>query len=190
MGCLIHFVGREADVDQLVALSPVAPCTIWRRGEPRSSRPNSKKSLTSGVNLEVSEADFEELEQQQAEAIRFLRAHASALRNMREVAGVERASLDFGIAMRNVVVQSDRFPAELIAALATIGCELTGQSTRTFSRRASPAYGPPVISNVTHADGGPNKSFETDTQLHGAARPVGDRRPRGAMQLRAAQLQR
>lgn len=83
--------------------------------------------MTSGVNLEVSDADFEEFEQQQADAIRFLRAHAVALRRMLEVPGVERATLDFGIAMRDVVVQSDSFPADLIAALAEVGCgmELT-----------------------------------------------------------------
>jgi hypothetical protein len=140
MGCIIHFVGREADVDQLIALSPVEPCTVWRRGETRSSRPNSRRSATSGLNLEVSSAEFEELEQQQADAITFLRAHGAALRSMREVPGVERATLDFGIAMRDVVVQSDSFSAELIAAIATVGCSMeltqfpTGPKAKNLKR--------------------------------------------------------
>ena len=36
----------------------------------------------------------------------------------------------------------------------------------------------------------PNRSVETDTQLHGAASRAGERTPRGAMQLRAAHLRR
>ena len=35
-----------------------------------------------------------------------------------------------------------------------------------------------------------NRSFDTDTQRHCAARRPGDRAPRGAMPLRAGQLRR
>ncbi|WP_228899526.1 hypothetical protein [Acidovorax sp. Leaf73] len=140
MGCIIHFVGREADVESLVALSPVEPCNIWRRGVPRSSRPNSRPAVTSGLTLVVSDAEFEDLEQQQADAIQFLRAHSSILKNMSEVAGVEHATLDFGIAMRDVVVQSDHFPADLTAALAVAGCGMeltqfpTGRKAKNLKR--------------------------------------------------------
>lgn len=36
----------------------------------------------------------------------------------------------------------------------------------------------------------PNKSFDTDTQRHCAARREGEHTPRGAMPLRAGQLRR
>lgn len=139
MGCILHFVGREADVESLVALSPVEPCNVWRRGVPRSSRPNSRPAVTSGLTLVVSDAEFEDLEQQ-ADAIQFLRAHSSILKNMSEVAGVEHATVDFGIAMRDVVVQSDHFPADLIAALAVAGCGMeltqfpTGRKAKNLKR--------------------------------------------------------
>lgn len=139
MGGILHFVGREADVESLVALSPVEPCNVWRRGVPRSSRPNSRPAVTSGLTLVVSDAEFEDLEQQ-ADAIQFLRAHSSILKNMSEVAGVEHATLDFGIAMRDVVVQADHFPADLIAALAVAGCGMeltqfpTGRKAKNLKR--------------------------------------------------------
>jgi hypothetical protein len=107
---------------------------------PRSSRPNSRPAVTSGLTLVVSDAEFEDLEQQQADAIQFLRAHSSILKNMSEVAGVEHAILDFGIAMRDVVVQSDHFPADLIAALAVAGCGMeltqfpTGRKAKNLKR--------------------------------------------------------
>jgi hypothetical protein len=124
MGCLLHFIGHNANVDQLVKLSPVEPCTIFERGERRSTRPNSRPPVTSGINLEVSEADFERFEEQLADALVFLRLHLPALKQLRNTSGVEHASLDFGIAMRNVIVQSDSFPAELLALLAQFDCGL------------------------------------------------------------------
>lgn len=140
MGCILHFVGREADVESLVALSPVEPYGVWRRGVPRTSRPNSRPAATSGLSLMVSAAEFEELELQQADAIQFLSAYSGVLKTMSEVAGVERATLDFGIAMRDVIVQSDHFPADLIAALAAAGCGMeltqfpTGRKAKNLKR--------------------------------------------------------
>lgn len=124
MGCILHFIGFDANVDRLKELSPVAPCRSFRRGEVRSTRPNSKLTATSGVTLLVSDADFEELERQLSDARSFLQTHASALKKMREVLGVERAGLDFGIAKRDVIVQVDIFPVDLIALLAEINCDL------------------------------------------------------------------
>lgn len=140
MGCILSFNGPDADVAQLLALSPVEPVRARRRGEPLSSRPNSRLAVTSGITLHISDAEFEELEQQQADAIRFLHDHDQALQAMRKVEGVESACVDFGIAMRSVIVQSDTFPAELMAALAKLGCSMeltqypTGPKARNLRR--------------------------------------------------------
>lgn len=140
MGCILSFNGPEADVAQLLALSPVEPVRARRRGEPLSSRPGSRLAVTSGVTLQISDAEFEELEEQQADAIQFLNEHCQALQAMRRVEGVESACLDFGIAMRSVIVQSDGFSAELIAAVAKVGCSLvltqypTGPKARNLRR--------------------------------------------------------
>jgi hypothetical protein len=111
-------------VDSLLKLSPVAPCSTYRKGEPRSSRPNSKISTTSGVNLLVSDAEFEEVERQISDAREFLQVHAVALKTMRKVAGVVRVGLDFGIDKRDVLVQVDSFPADLLSLLVEIDCSL------------------------------------------------------------------
>jgi len=59
--------------------------------------------------------------------------------------------------------------------------------TRAFMKQ-SLALGPGLV----HGAGAPssNKSFDADTQRHCAAQRVGERTPRGAMPLRAGQLQR
>lgn len=140
MGCILSFNGPDADVAQLLALSPVEPVRARRRGEPLSSRPNSRLAVTSGITLQISAAEFEELEQQQADAIRFLHDHDQALQAMRKVEGVESACVDFGIAMRSVIVQSDAFPTALMVALAKLGCSMeltqypTGPKARNLRR--------------------------------------------------------
>jgi hypothetical protein len=69
-------------------------------------------------------AEFEQLELQQAEALAFLRRHHIELQSMRSVQGVETASIDFGIVMRNVVVQGDAFEPELLAEVASLRMRL------------------------------------------------------------------
>lgn len=124
MSCIFHLSGDELDVTKLIGFSPVEPCAVFRKGEARSPRPNARISRISGINIEVSSADFEKFEQQQEDAIAFLSANIAPLQEMRNLPGIERASLDFGIAMRSVVVQSDEFVIELIQLLSTLRCGL------------------------------------------------------------------
>ena len=124
MGCVLHLSGRDLDLDGILAICPVEPCTIFRRGEPLSSRPNSRVCQINGLNLEVSSADFDNFEQQQLDAIGFLSEHQATLKKMRECHGIDNASIDFGIAMRNVISQSDTFMPELISLIAPLNIAL------------------------------------------------------------------
>lgn len=120
MACVIRFYGDAADVDELQRLCPTDPCAVFRKGVARSNRPGASVGQTSGVNLVASDADFDCLELQQRETLSYLRQHHSALVDMRKVTGVEFANVDFGICMRNVIVQCDVFEVELLAELSNI----------------------------------------------------------------------
>lgn len=124
MPCVLHFLGDALESSELARLAPVEPCAVFRKGEARSQRPAARPSQTSGVSLLVSEADFDQLDQQQDKALEFLATHREALARMRAFPGVEEASLDFGTEMRNVIVQSDSFPPELLAHLAQLRARL------------------------------------------------------------------
>jgi len=124
MPCVLHFIGNEADVAELVQLCPAEPCNVFRKGEPRSNRPGARLAQTSGVSLVASEADFEFLEQQQSDALAFMSLHQAKLQAMRAVSGVEVASIDFGISMRNVVVQTDLFEPDLLAQIVGLRMRL------------------------------------------------------------------
>ena len=124
MSCVLHFSGDAADVSELQRLCPVEPCNVFEKGKPRSSRPNSRVARTSGVSLVASEADFDQLEQQQAESLVFLKRHHATLQKMRAVEGVQSASIDFGVHMRNVIVQGDSFEPDLLAEIASLRMRL------------------------------------------------------------------
>lgn len=124
MACVIHFVGDLVDVEALQRLCPTPPCSVFQKGLPRSNRPGARAARTSGLSVVASEADFDLLEDQQKEALEFLQKHHSALLAMRQTPGIEFASIDFGISMRNVIVQSDIFESQLLAALAELNLQL------------------------------------------------------------------
>jgi hypothetical protein len=62
MGCVIHIMGDSVNVDAHIENSPVPPCSVFRKGQPRSSRPNSQRCKISGINVLVSDADFDAFE--------------------------------------------------------------------------------------------------------------------------------
>jgi hypothetical protein len=120
MSCVLHFTGDDVILDHLIAVCPVQPDTQFLKGEPRSSRPGARLNRTSGVAIVISDADFDDFEAQKSEALGFLTTHKVALEKLRALPGIDCASLDFGIAMRNVIVQSDGFGEELIAIIAQL----------------------------------------------------------------------
>jgi hypothetical protein len=103
--------------------SGLKPCELYRRGEPvfPASQPQGKKNDASGINLVVSDADFHEFPRQVEEATAFLQAHKEELARLRGFPGVEAMTLDFGIARRDVIVQSDFFPPSLIRLAGELG---------------------------------------------------------------------
>ena len=124
MSCVLHFFGDAADVAELQRLCPTEPCNVFRKGEPMSNRPNARMARTSGISIVASEAEFDQLELQQAQALAFMRRHHANLQAMRSVQGVELASIDFGITMRNVFVQGDSFEPDLVAEIASLKMRL------------------------------------------------------------------
>ncbi|QBB72215.1 hypothetical protein ELE36_18610 [Pseudolysobacter antarcticus] len=71
----------------------------------------------------VSEAGFDDLAAQVSGAIEFLRANTAELRLMISENGASGV-LDFAIEWRDVAVQYDRFPADLVSAAGSLGLAL------------------------------------------------------------------
>ena len=126
MSAVLRVHGKAFNVDAFVANCTLPVCTVKRRGEPVSatSQADGRRHEQSGVHILASESDFTDFPAQVNDAISFLRANELELRRLRTSPGVETAMLDFGIERRDVAVQSDRLPAELLRLAGALDLDI------------------------------------------------------------------
>ena len=124
MTCIFRAIGFDFNVNDFLSRSTLKPYKIWRKGEHKTPTHINKAS---GLQLVASEADMDEVPQQIADSIEFLRLHHDELEKLQQYDGAETLILDFGIEDRNDVLQCDRFPPELLrlAGNLGIGSEIT-----------------------------------------------------------------
>lgn len=123
MSAVLRAYGAAFDVDAFLAGCTLPVCAVKRPGEPvfSASQPDGRRHEQSGVHVAASDADFGEFPRQVAEATAFLRAEAEQVRRLVEWPGVEGVTLDFGVARRDVAVQCDHLPTELVQLAASLG---------------------------------------------------------------------
>ena len=126
MSAVIRVHGKNFNVDEFVANCRLPVCAVKRRGESvfAASQPEGRRHEQSGVHVLASDADFTLFPVQAAETIAFLRANEVELRRLRTFAGVETATLDFGIERRDVAVQSDRLRAALLRLAGALDLDI------------------------------------------------------------------
>jgi hypothetical protein len=118
MPVVLRAGGAEFDVDRYSAGSPLPVCACHRRGEITRG---GRVLAASCVSIDVSDVDFDDLAKQIADAIRFFHTYNLPLRRLMSAPGVEDLTLDFGVARRDVAVQCDRLPAELVQLCGRYG---------------------------------------------------------------------
>lgn len=119
---MLRVQGKRFEVDRCLKGSRLKPYLVWRRGEPRTkSKPKGKRYLDSGLAIEVSRAEFTNLNGQIRGAIRFLKQNQSKLTRLVEFDGVEIAHLDFGIELWDVFVHCDYLPPDLLKLTGSLG---------------------------------------------------------------------
>ncbi len=123
MSAVLRAYGADFDVDAFLTGCTLHVCAVKRRGEPvaPTSRPDGRRHERSGVHVSASNADFEEFLRQVEEATAFLRAEFEQIRRLCQFPGVEDVTLDFGIVRRDVAVQCDYLPPELVRVAGALG---------------------------------------------------------------------
>ncbi len=125
MGCVLRAYGSEFMVDRFLEESSLNPYAIYRRGEPRSeNKPNGELNDNSGLKISVSDAEFEDLQVQVADAISFLKRNRKELKRLCRFTGVEGACLDFALSKRDVFCQYNTLPAALLYLAGSIGLDI------------------------------------------------------------------
>jgi len=121
MSCVLRIIGKELKINDLLNIK-LETDSYWSKGEPRFSRkPEGEKHLDSGAIYLVSDAEFEEFDIQIKDAIEYLKENKNQIKSILSLPGLDGSSLDFGIVWRDVAVQSDYFPPELIKIAGELG---------------------------------------------------------------------
>jgi hypothetical protein len=143
MSAVLRAYGADFDVDAFLAGCTLPVCAVKRRGEPAlpASQPNGRRHERSGVHVSASDADFGEFPRQVAEAAAFLQTEAEQVRRLCEWPGIEDVTLDFGVERRDVAVQCDFLPPELVrlAGSLGLGIELSQYPPLQEAKDAEPA---------------------------------------------------
>jgi hypothetical protein len=125
MSCMLRIAGVKLDIDRLLAAVPLKPTMSYRKGEPcRKTEPRGRRNKYSGAGFLVSDADFDQFDEQKKDAIAFLKAKKAVIRKIMRWPGVDGGGLDFGIKRRDVFVACDYFPEELVRLAGGLGLSI------------------------------------------------------------------
>ena len=127
--CVLRAGGVDFDVDTFLATSSFAATSIRRKGELRLiTKPDGPRRERSGFTADVSVKEWNDLPGQIEDARAFLTEHRAELQRLRSFPGLEILELDFSMNLRigtdQVVVQSDRFPADLLLAAGGVSVDI------------------------------------------------------------------
>lgn len=127
--CVLRISGKEFDADRYLAVSGLQAHRVFHAGSPQSpSNPKGRCHEVSGFVVDVSERSWADLKGQVRDAIRFLDQNQKALLLLRDAPGVEDMRLDFPVDLqidrRNLLVQFDYFPPELVSKAGAVGLGL------------------------------------------------------------------
>lgn len=123
MGCVLRAKGEDFRVDEFLQQTSLIPCHTYRKGQPKSpSQKHGKVWSSSGLNINVSDAEFSDLQGQIQDAIVFLKKHKQAVKKLCQYDGVEDVRLDFGSVQREkAIIQFEYFPPALITLAGRLG---------------------------------------------------------------------
>ncbi len=122
MSCIFRINGNELILEDLLSLLS-KPEKLFRKGEEKGKKVIQKNS----ANYLVSEADFDQFQNQKQDAIKYLQKNNKTLREVMALSGVESACLDFAVEESESFTQSKYFEPELLklAGNLGIGIEIT-----------------------------------------------------------------
>jgi len=122
MSCVLRITGADFDVDAFIDKIGMPVYAKTYKGEP-IYKSSSKVATMSSTRIIVSEADFDDPEQQIDEAVKFLVKHKDNLKFIATTKEIEFATIDFGINSNlddDHLIQSIYFTQPLIKVCAEL----------------------------------------------------------------------
>jgi hypothetical protein len=128
MSCILRAWGKDFGIDEFMEHNELEVINTWYRGDPKlPTRPQGRKVESSGLSVELSAADFCELDKQVIEAIDFCKKNKTVLKKLASFEGVEGIVADFGVNIHPPGWASFCLPPELLMLLGELGisCEIS-----------------------------------------------------------------
>ena len=121
--CVLRVDGQNFAVDKFLTKSSLKPSMVYYKGDRKSSNRNYESS---GFNVALSDAEFEDLKAQIDDAVIFLHKEKEELGRLVKFTNVENVSIDFAISTppEDIVVWTRSFPPKLLKLLGSIGIRL------------------------------------------------------------------
>jgi hypothetical protein len=127
MSCVLRISGKKFDVISFLKDTNLKPYKIFKKGELIGPTAKSKnRYIDNGCYFDVSKAEFNNVDKQISDSIRFLKKNFSHFEALSQygLRPKDKPVLDFGIESRlkkNTVVQCDRLPPELLLLCGQLG---------------------------------------------------------------------
>lgn len=122
MSCLLCFIGEDLDVDILVERIGIPGFRKRYKGELFSPR-RKLYSKSSSASIQISDADFENFNQQVEDAQKFLQTNKNKLMFIADTVGLQYTYISFGSNSTSLIeksIQSFYFPISLITVCAEL----------------------------------------------------------------------
>jgi hypothetical protein len=121
MSCVLRVTGKDLNIDDVLSIN-LKTDSFWKKGQPKSSvKSDGEKHKNSGVTYLTSNAEFENFELQVKESINYLAENVDKIKSILSFPDIDFAVLDFGIVWRDVAIQSDYFPPDLVKIAGELG---------------------------------------------------------------------
>jgi hypothetical protein len=120
MSAILRVEGDSFDVDHFGSTTRLVICRVFRKGEKLGLTRTVQRSA---ANIKVDRGDFADFPVAVADAIDFLTQHNAELRRLRDL-GVETMELDFAVTRRDVAVQTDVLPSQLLRLAGDLGIDV------------------------------------------------------------------
>ncbi len=119
MSCYLRISGKRMDIEKLTKKMTLKPSDIFIKGQPLfKSKPNYKLHTTNEIIFLVSDDNFDKIDKQIKDSIKYLLKHKTQIRKLTLDKTVTYSVLDFGhdlrIGYNNIACQFDYFPHELL----------------------------------------------------------------------------
>ncbi|TFF36548.1 hypothetical protein [Mucilaginibacter psychrotolerans] len=128
MSCNLKLGGTDFNVDAFIEKSGLTVYDIHRHGEPVFKfKPDGRKHDGSGCAAAVSDAKFNDFNEQVNDAIGYLEHNGETLKHISTAEGLDYAFLHFGVSFNpgNGFYQSHRLPPELVKLAAEVNIGIT-----------------------------------------------------------------